>query len=106
MKTRTLAALAGAFFALASQALAGEKEEKEPSIILEMGGAGDWGLQKGSKPAFGPDLGLEYDMHWIEFEATTSPKFSKGHAEIGTELLFKKPFEINERWEFLIRRRP
>jgi hypothetical protein len=97
-----LTALAGVLFALASQAWAGEKDEKEPSIILEMGGSGEWGLQRGSMPGFGPEIGFEYDMHWLEIEAATSPKVSHGQAEIGTDFLLKKPFEISERWEFLI----
>ncbi|MGA7328903.1 MAG: hypothetical protein WBX25_31560 [Rhodomicrobium sp.] len=78
-------------------------EDKEPSFVVEMGGAGEWGLQHGDS-SFGPDVGLEYTVieHWLEIEVGVMPLFSNGQADIDTELLFKKPFDLTDRLEFLI----
>jgi hypothetical protein len=68
-----------------------------------MGGAGGWGVPNGGS-SFGPEIGVEYTVveHFLEIEAATSPQFSKGQVEFDTELLFKKPFDLTNRLEFLI----
>jgi len=78
-------------------------EDKEPTLVFEMGGAGGWPLGRGSA-SYGPEVALEYTIieHWLEIELGTSPQFSKGRAEIGTNVLLKKPFELTDRLEFLI----
>ena len=61
-----------------------EAEDKEPSMVFEMGGAGDWGLQRGTS-SFGPKWALEYTVieHWLEIEARDQPPNSaKGQAGI------------------------
>jgi hypothetical protein len=80
-----------------------QAEEKEPSLVFEMGSAGEWGLQHGGS-SFGPNVALEYTVieHWLEFEVGVTPLFSKGQAEIGTDLIFKKPFDLSKSLEFLI----
>jgi hypothetical protein len=80
-----------------------EANDKEPSFVIQMGGAGEWELQHGSG-SFGPAAALEYTLikHWLELEVGVTPLFSSGKTEIGTDLIFKKPFELSKSLEFLI----
>jgi hypothetical protein len=82
----------------------GEEKDKDPSLVFEMGGTGEWGLRRSGSQSYGPEIGFEYDVieRWLEIEVSTSPVFSKGHAELGTDFLFKKPFEVTDRLEFMI----
>ena len=91
-------------FAAALLFLAGaaRAEEKEVAVI-ELGSAGEWGLQHGGSAA-GPNVAVEFDVidHWLEIEAGVTPLFSNGQTEIGTDLVFKKPFDLSDSLEFLI----
>ena len=80
-----------------------QAEDKEPSLVFEVGGAGGWGLQHGGS-SFGPEIALEYTVieHWLEIEVGTSPQFSKGQVESDTDFIFKKPFDLTGGLEFLI----
>jgi hypothetical protein len=51
-----------------------EDKEKEPFAILEIGGAGEWGLQNGGS-SFGPSVAAEFDVikEWLEIEAGFTP---------------------------------
>jgi len=53
-------------------------EEKEPSAIIEIGGAGEWGLPGASK--FGPSAAVEFTpiKDWFEIEAGISTLFGGG----------------------------
>ena len=83
------------------QARAGEKE-KEPDAILEIGGSGDWSV---SGPfSFGPTAAIEFTPieNWLEIEVGTGPMFGKGISEWDTDILFKKPFTLSDKVEFMI----
>lgn len=99
-KCWAMACCAAASLLLCGKAQAGENE---PSLVFEMGGAGGWGLQQGDFSS-GPDIGFEYTVieRWLEIEITTTPAFSKGQVEFDTDLVFKKPFELADRLEFLV----
>ena len=77
-------------------------EEKEPSAIIEIGGAGEWGLPGASK--FGPSAAVEFTpiKDWFEIEAGISTLFGGGETEWETDLLFKKPFTLSDKVEFMI----
>lgn len=77
-------------------------EEKEPSAIVEIGGAGEWGLPGVS--SFGPSAAVEFTpiKDWLEIEAGVSPLFGGGQTEWSTDLLFKKPFTISDKVEFMV----
>ena len=77
-------------------------EEKEPSAIIEIGSAGEWGLPGASK--FGPSAAVEFTpiKDWLEIEAGVSPLFGGGGTEWETDLLFKKPFTLSDKVEFMI----
>ncbi len=75
-------------------------EDKEPSAVVEIGGVGEWGLGGGF--SFGPAVAIEVTpiKNWLEIEAGVAPLFGGGHADWGTDLLFKKPFELSNTVEF------
>ena len=78
-------------------------EEKEPVAIVEIGGAGEWGLKEGGS-SFGPTVAVEFSAieHWLEIEAGAASRFGGGQTEWGTDLLFKKPFTLSDKVEFMI----
>ena len=77
-------------------------QEKEPSAIVELGGAGEWGLPGAS--SFGPSVAVEFTpiKDWLEIEAGVAPMFSRGRAEWDNDLIFKKPFTLSDKVEFMI----
>jgi hypothetical protein len=79
-------------------------KEREPSAILEIGGASEWNLQNGAAN-LGPSVAVEFDAikEWLELEAGFSPLLKKGNSpEWSTDLLFKKPFTLSNTVEFMI----
>jgi hypothetical protein len=80
-----------------------EEKDKEPFAILELGGAGEWGLQNGGA-GFGPSVAAEFDVikEWLEIEAGFTPLFSTGYPEWSTDFLFKKPFTLSNTVEFMV----
>jgi hypothetical protein len=92
--------LIGALLLFAANAQA---EEKEPSTIVEIGGAGDWGLKDGGS-SFGPMVAVEFTAikDWLEIEAGASTRFGVGQTEWSTDLLFKKPLTLSDKVEFMV----
>jgi hypothetical protein len=88
---------AQSFFGTSAQA-----EEKEPSAIIELGGAGEWGIPGSS--SFGPSAAVEFTpiKGWLEIEAGVAPMFNHGRTEWDTDLIFKKPFTLSDKVEFMI----
>ena len=85
------------FFTTCAQAA-----EKEPSAIVELGGAGEWGLQGTS--SFGPSAAVEFTpiKDWLEIEAGVASMFRHGRTEWETDLIFKRPFTLSDKVEFMI----
>lgn len=79
-----------------------EEKEKEPVAIIELGAAGDWDFNGGS--SFGPSAAMEFEpiQEWLEIEIGTGPLFSSGHTAWDTDVLFKKPFTLSDKVEFMI----
>jgi hypothetical protein len=78
-------------------------EDKEPFALVELGAVTERSLQDGTVGA-GPSAAVEFPVfkNWLEIEVGISPLFRPGQAEWETDLLFKKPFTINEHLEFMI----
>ncbi|MBV8072245.1 MAG: hypothetical protein JO270_20245 [Acidobacteriaceae bacterium] len=74
----------------------------EPVVIVELGGA--MGLNvKGPASSFGPDIAAEFTPieNWLEIEAGVTPFFTRNSTEWGTDLLFKKPWTLSKKAEFM-----
>jgi hypothetical protein len=84
------------FFTASAQA-----QQKEPTAIIEIGGAGEWGLPGAS--SFGPSAAVEFTpiKDWLEMEAGVAPMFSRRLTEWDTDLIFKKPFTLSDMLEFM-----
>jgi hypothetical protein len=63
------------FFLFAGGAQAADKD-KEPSAIVEIGGASEWSLQNGAA-VLGPSIAVEIEpiKEWLELEAGFTPLF-------------------------------
>ncbi len=81
-----------------------QSAEKDPVAIVELGGATGWNI-KGGAASFGPDFAVEVTPieNWLELEAGTTPLFTYGRlTEWDTDLLFKKPWTISKKAEFML----
>ena len=78
-------------------------EDKEPFAVIELGAATERSIRKGTY-SVGPSASVEFPVikDWLEIEAGISPLFRAGQTEWQADLLFKKPFTINEHVEFMI----
>jgi hypothetical protein len=76
--------------------------EKEPAAIVELGGAANWNLNGGGS-SFGPSAAVEVTPieKWLELEAGVTPLFSRHTTEWDIDLLFKKPWTLSKKVEFM-----
>ncbi|MGD0966637.1 MAG: hypothetical protein ABSA57_22455 [Candidatus Acidiferrales bacterium] len=98
-ETKTL--LLGILF-LCSGSAFGQSVDKEPAAIVELGAAASASL-KGAGWSFGPDIAVEVTPieNWLELEAGVTPLFGSHSTEWDTDLLFKKPWTLSEKAEFM-----
>lgn len=87
-------------FFCSESAFAVDKND-EPVAIVELGGAGSWNLESGS--SFGADLAAEVTPieNWLELEAGVTPLFTRHTTEWDTDFLFKKPWDLSRKVEFM-----
>jgi hypothetical protein len=78
-------------------------EEKEPAAIVGIGAAMGWNTAGGAA-VYAPYISGEKVIirRWLEVEAGTARFFTPDSAEWDTDLLFKKPWTISRRAEFMI----
>jgi hypothetical protein len=78
-------------------------EDKDPIAIIELGGATSWNL-RGGAATFAPNLAAEVTPieNWLELEAGVSPFYIRKLTEWDTDLLFKKPWTISRKSEFML----
>ena len=76
--------------------------DNEPVAIVELGGAGSWNLNGGGS-SFGADVAAEITPieNWLEIEAGVTPVFRRHSTEWDTDLLFKKPWTLSKKVEFM-----
>ena len=74
----------------------------EPAAILELGGAASRSVKDGGS-SLGADLAVEVTPveRWLELEAGVTPLFAHHSTEWDTDLLFKKPWELSRKLEFM-----
>jgi hypothetical protein len=79
------------------------QSDKDPAAIVEIGGATSWNV-KGGAATFAPDLAVEFTPieNWLELEIGTTPFFTSNSTEWDTDLLFKKPWTISPKVEFML----
>jgi hypothetical protein len=91
-------------FVLSPRSLSAQSvvEEVEPAAIVELGGAAGHDLNVGGS-SFGGDIAVEFTPieKWLEIEAGTTPLFRHRSTEWDTDLLFKKPWTLSEKVEFM-----
>lgn len=91
-----------AFFLLAAATFA-ETPDAEPAAILELGPASSLDLHD-HRASYGPDFAVEFTPieNRLEIEAGVTPLFRRHSTEWDTDLLFKKPWTLSEKAEFMI----
>ncbi len=77
--------------------------EKEPAAVIELGAAGGWSLKDGTS-GFGPTIAAEVTPieNWLELEAGVTPLFGSHSTEWDTDILFKKPWTLSRKAEFMV----
>jgi hypothetical protein len=91
-----------AFLFLCSANALAQSVEKEPAAVLEIGAAPDRSLTGGGW-SFGPTVAVEVTPieNWLELEAGVTPFFARHSTEWDTDLLFKKPWTLSHKAEFM-----
>lgn len=91
-----------AFLLFVAHALPAQSAGKDPVAIVELGGAASRSLHDGAG-SFGPDFAVEVTPieNWLELEAGVSPAFASDSTEWDTDLLFKKPWTLSRKVEFM-----
>jgi hypothetical protein len=76
--------------------------DKEPVAVVELGAAPSWGLKDGGW-SFGPTVAVEVTPieNWLELETGVTPTFAHHSTEWDTDLLFKKPWTLSQKVEFM-----
>ena len=77
--------------------------EKEPAAVIEVAGAAARSFTEGQS-SFGPTVALELTPieGRLELEAGVTPLFRRHSTEWSTDLLFKKPWTLSEKREFML----
>jgi len=91
-----------AAIALGTTELYAESPPKDPAAVLELGGAAAWGVPAGGFSG-GPTVAAEVTPieDWLELEGGLTGLFAKGSTEWDTDLVFKKPWTLSRRAEFM-----
>lgn len=76
--------------------------EKEPVAIMELGGAANWTVRGGGS-SFGPTVAVEVTPieDRLELEVGVTPLLGRHSQEWDTDLLFKKPWTLSKKVEFM-----
>ena len=79
-----------------------QSADKDPAAIVELGAATSWNV-KGGAATFAPDFAVETTPieNWLELELGTSPFVTRKSTEWDTDLLFKKPWRLSPKAEFM-----
>ena len=92
--------LTASLFLYSGNALA--QSVKEPAAIVELGGATGWSITEGGS-SFGPTVAVEVTPieNWLELESGVTPLFRRHSTEWDLDLLFKKPWTLSKKAEFM-----
>jgi hypothetical protein len=89
-------------FLCAGNALAQSAEADKEIAVVEIGAAASQSLTGGGS-SFGPDFAVEVTPieNWLELEAGVTPLFGAHSTEWDVDLLFKKPWTLSKKVEFM-----
>ncbi|HTU32985.1 MAG TPA: hypothetical protein VMF66_04190 [Candidatus Acidoferrum sp.] len=78
-------------------------DDKENKAILELGSATSWNVSGGAA-TLGPNLAAEIEPieNWLELEVGVSPFYTHTVKEWDADLLFKKPWTLSRKAEFML----
>jgi len=81
----------------------GKDSDEEPAAIVELGGAAARGLT-GEGASFGPTVAVEVTPieNRLELEAGVTGLFRRHSTEWSADLLFKKPWTLSKKAEFMV----
>jgi hypothetical protein len=101
-----LAAMCGAasipaFAQQVTQPTHGVAEARDHEIVLELGAAGEWSSSEGGQPGITCAFEVTPIEHWLELESGVTAARANGSTETSVDLLFKKPWPISPRFEFM-----
>lgn len=87
---------------LGPASFAAEPPDKDPPAVLELGGAASSGVPHGGFSG-GPTVAVEVTPieDWLELEGGVTGLFAKGSTEWDTDLVFKKPWTLSRKAEFM-----
>jgi len=79
-----------------------QSPDKDPAAILEFGGAASVNPKEGTS-SYGPSFAFEVTPieNWLEIEAGTTPLFRSNSTEWDTDAIFKKPWTLSRKAEFM-----
>ena len=77
--------------------------DDDPRVILEVGAASSW-TTSGGAATFAPSLAAETTPieNWLELEAGLTPVYTRNSHEWDADFLFKKPWTLTPKTEFMI----
>jgi hypothetical protein len=77
-------------------------DEEEPAAVVEIGATPAWSITDAGS-SFSPTVAAEVTPieHWLELEMGVTPIFSRHSTEWDTDLLFKKPWTLSKKVEFM-----
>ena len=98
----TISVLIASLFLCAGNAAAQSVEPDKEIAVVEVGAAASQSLTGGGA-SFGPDVAVEVTPieHWLEIEAGATPLFARRSTEWDVDLLFKKPWTLSKKVEFM-----
>ncbi len=93
----------GVLHCFMSSAVAQENVDINHSLVLEIGLAGKWDLNRPSSE-FGSTLAIDATLieHWLQLEGGANVLQASGHTELGFDLLFKKPYLLSRTTQIMI----
>jgi len=76
---------------------------KDHVAVVELGGAAFWNVRDAAS-SFGPSVAVEVTPieNWLELEAGTALVFRRHSTEWGTDLVFKKPWDLSKKVELML----
>ncbi len=79
-----------------------QSADKEPAAVLELGAVPQRSVTGGGW-SFGPTVAVEVTPieNWLELEGGVTPLFARHSTEWDTDLLFKKPWTLSRKAEFM-----